>query len=236
MNSLIRPGSALSATSTNASGSGGSRPIAREIRSPSLTLAHLPCRAPAGRFRRGHSGRATLTRRAWLRYLPAPTAPRRTGRPPGQPARLPGHGLVWGQDRPKAGIVVPVVRVVVVPVRRPAVVVVVVPTATANHAVEARWRPPQIVPRRAAGSPSFPPAAEKVSVACHPGGQPGVHASVRRERVTAGKIRRRARPRRFCGGSVYGRNTVAHSITASVKRQACHMFPVPCANGGATVR
>jgi hypothetical protein len=51
----------------------------------------------------------------------------------------------WGQDSPKAYVVVGVVRPVVVAIGNPAVVGVVVPTAAAIHAVRALWTEPQII-------------------------------------------------------------------------------------------
>ena len=77
----------------------------------------------------------------------------RTGWPPGQPEHPPIFRLSWGQDDTESVVVVPVVRVVVVAVRRPAVDRVVVPTAPADHAVRASWPPPQICSRRASASP-----------------------------------------------------------------------------------
>ena len=76
-----------------------------------------------------------------------------TGWRPGQPERHPTLRMSWGQHNPETEVVVPVVRVVVVAVRRPAVpgvVVPVVPTAAADYAVRARWPPPQINAARAA--------------------------------------------------------------------------------------
>jgi len=53
--------------------------------------------------------------------------------------RPPARRLSWGQDNPEPNVVVPVVRVVVVAVRRPAVPRRVVPATAAIHAVRASF-------------------------------------------------------------------------------------------------
>ena len=81
------------------------------------------------------------------------------GRRPGQPGGTAATGLSWGQDSPETVVVVGVVRIVVVAVGTARVVGVVVPVAAAQHAVGARWPPPQIVRSRCAGSPGCGTAA-----------------------------------------------------------------------------
>ncbi len=102
-----------------------------------------------------------LHRAARCLCLPALSAWRRTGWPPGQPRCPPAAGLSWGQDGAEPDVVVAVRRVVVVAVRRPAVVRVVVPTAAAIHTVRAFWPPPQIVAGYAAETPRSPPALQR---------------------------------------------------------------------------
>ena len=70
--------------------------------------------------------------------LPALSPLCRTGSPPGQPRRPPARRLSWGQDNPEPNVVVPVRWVVVVALRRPAVVRVVVPISARAYAVRAR--------------------------------------------------------------------------------------------------
>ena len=109
----------------------GSSKITRATRAQATRQVQLETGAKPGAF-------AELplrySHRAFITALCREHRASRAGWPPGQPERFPTLRLSWGEDHPESDVVVPVLRVVVVAIRRPAVDRVVVPTAAADHA------------------------------------------------------------------------------------------------------